>query len=88
MQSTSAASSIVPNVCNQNTNSTLVSGTDKKSCPHCGKLYKSVKIHISKSHPNEYRASLVVPTEDAATTHTNQDPHINESSRNNNSTFL
>ena len=31
----------------------------RTSCPFCGKLYKSVKIHISKAHPEEYRSSLI-----------------------------
>ena len=31
----------------------------KSPCPHCGKLFKSIKIHISKAHPQEYRKTIV-----------------------------
>ena len=31
---------------------------NKSQCPHCGKFYVSMNIHISKAHPEEYRKNI------------------------------
>ena len=31
---------------------------EANTCPHCGKIFKSINIHISKAHPQEYRKKL------------------------------
>ena len=36
-----------------------ISDEKRQLCAFCGKSYKSVKIHISKAHPDEYRQSVI-----------------------------
>ena len=42
-----------------NSVSTAVQDSTKSACQFCGKYFKSVKIHISKAHPAEYRKSII-----------------------------
>lgn len=48
---------------NDGTHLNLDDGTTKNNkeekCPVCGKSYKSISIHISKAHAQEYRSNLV-----------------------------
>ena len=55
----------------------------KSSCEFCGKFFKSVKIHVSKAHPTEYRQSIlsnyvssIPPNEDEVETNTNLLPDL------------